>query len=46
VILEVDAKKAVEDGITIQRAGKTVFLVEEVPACYLKRAQATEEVKE
>lgn len=46
VILEVDAKKAVEDGIVIQRAGKTVFLVEEVPACYLKRAEATEEAKE
>ncbi|MDH7509074.1 MAG: RNA 2'-phosphotransferase [Methanomassiliicoccales archaeon] len=46
VILEIDAKKAVEDGIVIQRAGKTVFLVEEVPACYLKRAESTEEVRE
>lgn len=46
VILEVDAKKAVEDGIVIQRAGKTVFLAEEVPACYLKRAEAAEEAKE
>jgi putative RNA 2'-phosphotransferase len=37
VILEVDAMKARGDGIVIMQAGKTVFLVDQVPASYLKR---------
>ncbi len=38
VILEVDARKAVQDGLRIQKAGRTVYLAEKVPADYLKRA--------
>jgi putative RNA 2'-phosphotransferase len=41
VILEVDAKKARDDGIVIMQAGKTVFLVEKVPPEYLKRIEFT-----
>jgi putative RNA 2'-phosphotransferase len=37
VILEVDTKAASEDGIIIQKAGKTVYLTNDVPAQYLKR---------
>jgi putative RNA 2'-phosphotransferase len=37
VILEVDASRAREAGIVIMQAGKTVFLVDQVPAEYLKR---------
>jgi putative RNA 2'-phosphotransferase len=37
VILEVDAETARADGIVIMQAGKTVFLVDQVPARYLKR---------
>jgi putative RNA 2'-phosphotransferase len=37
VILEIDARKARDDGIVIMQAGKTVFLVDEVPSGYLKR---------
>jgi putative RNA 2'-phosphotransferase len=43
VILAVDTKKAVEDGLEIQKAGKTVFLVREVPPEYLKRAAPEDE---
>ena len=34
-ILEVDTTRAIADGFTIWRAGKTVFLCEEMPAEYL-----------
>jgi len=37
VILEVDAHRARGAGIVIMQAGKTVFLVDQVPAEYLKR---------
>ncbi len=37
VVLEVDARRARADGIVIMQAGKTVFLVDRVPAEYLKR---------
>jgi RNA:NAD 2'-phosphotransferase (TPT1/KptA family) len=33
--LEVDTTRAIADGFTIWRAGKTVFLCEEMPAEYL-----------
>ncbi len=36
-LLEIDAKRARADGIVIKRAGKTVFLVDQVPAEYLAR---------
>jgi hypothetical protein len=35
----VDAKAAAEDGIVIQKAGKTVYLTNDVPPQYLKRMQ-------
>lgn len=37
VILAVDAKRARDEGIVIMQAGKTVFLVDQVPAGYLRR---------
>jgi putative RNA 2'-phosphotransferase len=37
IILEVDAKGAAEDGILIQKAGKTVYLTTDVPPKYLKK---------
>ncbi|MGI0130996.1 MAG: RNA 2'-phosphotransferase [Thermoplasmata archaeon] len=37
VLLEVDARRARADGIVIMQAGKTVFLVDRVPAEYLRR---------
>jgi putative RNA 2'-phosphotransferase len=37
VILEVDAAKARADGLVIMQAGKTVFLVDQVPSSYLKK---------
>ena len=39
VILEVDAKGATDDGILIQKAGKTVYLTTDVPPKYLKRIE-------
>ncbi len=37
VILEVDAQKAQDDGLVIRRAGKTVFLVDQVPSTVLHK---------
>lgn len=37
VILSVDSRRARADGLVIMQAGKTVFLVDQVPADYLKR---------
>ena len=37
VILEVDVKSATDDGVVIQKAGKTVYLAEEIDRKYLKR---------
>jgi putative RNA 2'-phosphotransferase len=39
IILEVDAKAAADDGIVIQKAGKTVYLTNDVPPQYLKRIE-------
>ncbi len=39
VLLEVDAARARADGIVIMQAGKTVFLVDQVPAEYLRRIE-------
>jgi putative RNA 2'-phosphotransferase len=41
IILEVDAKRARGEGIVIQKAGKTVYLVDQVPATFLRRLDAT-----
>jgi putative RNA 2'-phosphotransferase len=39
VILEVDARRGRETGLVIMQAGKTVFLVDRVPADLLRRAE-------
>ncbi len=39
ILLEIDARQARQDGLVIMRAGKTVFLVNQVPAQYLKRVE-------
>ncbi len=39
ILLEVDAQQARLDGLVIMRAGKTVFLVNQVPPQYLKRIE-------
>ena len=39
MILEVDAAAARETGLVIMQAGKTVFLVDRVPADLLRRAE-------
>ena len=39
IILEVDSKGATEDGILIQKAGKTVYLATDIPHKYLKRLE-------
>jgi putative RNA 2'-phosphotransferase len=40
VILEVDTRKARDSGLVIMRAGKTVYLVDQVPSDYLRRHEA------
>lgn len=40
VILSIDAHQAREDGLVIMQAGKTVFLVDQVPAKYLRRHES------
>ena len=44
VILAIDCERAIGDGYTIQRAGKTVFLTKEVPPQYLTRVDEEEMV--
>ena len=39
IILEVDATRARADGLVIRKAGKTVFVVDRVPAEYLKKVE-------
>jgi putative RNA 2'-phosphotransferase len=39
IILEVDSRGATEDGIVIQKAGRTVFLTTDVPPKYLTRME-------
>ncbi len=39
VILEVDTRAAVEDGIIIKRAGRTVYLTSDVPPRYLSKIE-------
>lgn len=46
IILEIDAQRAIRDGLVIGRAGRTVFLTQEVPAEYLKKAEVVEETEE
>lgn len=42
VILEVDAEKAREDGIVIKKAGKVVYITDEVPPDYVRRWEEAE----
>jgi putative RNA 2'-phosphotransferase len=42
VILEIDARRGRETGLVIMQAGKTVFLVDRVPAELLRRAEGAE----
>jgi putative RNA 2'-phosphotransferase len=37
IILSVDAKKAIKEGIVIQRAGKTVYVTDVIPPGYIKK---------
>ena len=46
IILAIDAKRAIEDGIVIGRAGRTVFLTLEIPAEYLRKAEEPEVIEE
>jgi putative RNA 2'-phosphotransferase len=39
IILEVDARRARDEGLVIMQAGKTVYLVDQVPAELLRRAE-------
>jgi len=39
VIIEVDAKRATENGFVIMQAGKTVYVVKEIPAKYLSKVK-------
>ena len=39
ILLEVDARRARESGIVIKQAGKTVYLVDQVPAEFLRRLE-------
>ena len=39
IILEIDARNASEDGIVIQKAGRTVYLTTDVPPKYLTRLE-------
>ena len=42
LVLEIDAKSAIEDGIVIQRAAPTVFLTSEIPPKYMKKVEDSE----
>ena len=39
IILSVNAKKAMDSGIVIQRAGKTVYITNEIPPEHIKKAK-------
>lgn len=40
VILEIDAKETIANGFVIKQAGKTVYIVDEVPGKYLSKAES------
>ena len=46
VILDIDARGAIESGLEIQRAARTVYLIGEVPAEFLSRAEEQEVLDE
>ena len=43
-IIEVDTVRAIADGHTIYRAGKTVYLIDEVPGGYLYRVESDDPI--
>jgi putative RNA 2'-phosphotransferase len=43
IILEIDARRARDEGLVIMQAGKTVYLVDQVPAELLRRAEPAPE---
>lgn len=43
IILEVDAKGAIEKGVEIQKAGKWIYITKEVPPEFLKKIEAKAE---
>ena len=46
VVLEIDAKEAMEDGVDIQQAAKTVFLAYDIPAKFLRITDKDDVVQE
>ncbi len=46
IILEIDAKGVIEEGMQIQRATRTIYLVQEIPAKFLSRAEEREILEE
>lgn len=46
IILEIDARAAIADGLEIQKAARTVYLIREVPAQFLSRAEEQEVLEE
>jgi RNA:NAD 2'-phosphotransferase (TPT1/KptA family) len=44
--LEIDARGVIDAGIEIQRAGRTVFLIQEVLPEFMKKAEPQEVVEE
>lgn len=46
IILEVDTRAAIDAGYEIQRAARTVYLIKEVPAEFLHRAEEQEVLEE
>ncbi|UCE75268.1 MAG: RNA 2'-phosphotransferase [Methanomassiliicoccales archaeon] len=40
IVLSVDAKKAIKDGVIIQKAGKTVFITDVIPSKYIKKTES------
>jgi putative RNA 2'-phosphotransferase len=43
IILAIDVEKAITDGYSVGRAGRTVYLAKEIPAEYLRKAEEPEE---
>ena len=43
-IIEVDTVRAIADGHTVYRAGKTVYLIDEVPGDYLYRVESDDPI--
>ena len=42
LILHIDGKKAIEDGVKIYRAGKDVYITERIDAKYISKAEVSD----